>query len=144
MNASAARRLLFSLVATGAILALTGCDRAPESAQELDPADVVLRQRAALVAGDYRAARSYAADELRGKFDDVAFGAMILRGYQRLTEPGRAVVSAVSVEGDQAFVSLRLEPSTGGSHWYRYALQREGDAWRIAGVVPFDPDGVML
>jgi hypothetical protein len=123
---------------------LAGCERAPVPTQGVDPADVVLRQRAALVAGDYRTARSYAAEELREKFEEVEFGAMILRGYRPLAEPGRAAVSAVSVVGDEAFVNLRIEPSTGGKHWYRYALQREGDAWRIVGVVPFDPDGVSL
>lgn len=129
----------------GLMLFLTGAVRAeqPGADWRLSPREIrdavrqtVEEQLAALRQQDFGRAYQQASRGIRRQFPEAVFAAMIKRGYPALVRQVRAELGVVRDNRDtRAWVAVtvtdRLERSTD----YRYYLVREGDAWRIEGVV---------
>lgn len=97
---------------------------------------VVEAQLAALQAGDFAAAYEYAARGIRRQFDVRLFAAMIRRGYAPLLRPGSRELGVVRDDGEgTAQVAVTIADAQKRNTVYRYWLVREGEAWRISGVI---------
>lgn len=97
---------------------------------------VVEAQLAALQAGDFAAAYDYAARGIRRQFDVRLFAAMIRRGYAPLLRPGARELGVVRDDGEgTAQVAVTIADAQKRSTVYRYWLVREGESWRISGVI---------
>lgn len=97
---------------------------------------VVEAQLAALQTGDFATAYEFTARGIRRQFDERLFALMLKRGYAPLLKPGRSEVGLVRDDGEgTAQVSVVVAGLRNRSTVYRYWLVREGDLWRISGVV---------
>lgn len=97
---------------------------------------VVEAQLAALRSGDFATAYDFAARAIQRQFDERIFALMIKRGYAPLLRPGRSELGVVRDDGGGlAEVSVTVIDAQNRSTVYRYWLVKEGDAWRINGVV---------
>ena len=97
---------------------------------------VVEVQLAALQAGDFATAYDFAAGGIRRQFDERLFTVMIKRGYAPLLRPDKADLGVVRDDGGgTAQIGVTVTDRQNRSTIYRYWLVKEGDAWRISGVV---------
>lgn len=97
---------------------------------------VVEAQLAALRTGDFATAYDFAARPIRRQFDERLFELMIKRGYASLLKPGSADVGSVRDDGEGiAQVLVTITDAQKRVTVYRYWLTKEGEAWRIAGVM---------
>lgn len=97
---------------------------------------VVEAQLAALRAGDFATAYSFAARPLRRQFDLRLFALMLRRGYAPLLKPGSADLGLVRDDGNGAAqVTVTVTDGQNRATIYRYWLIKEGENWRVAGVV---------
>ncbi|HEY0863239.1 MAG TPA: DUF4864 domain-containing protein [Lacunisphaera sp.] len=97
---------------------------------------VVEAQLAALQAGDFAAAYDLAARGIRRQFDERLFTLMIKRGYTPLLRPDQVDLGVVRDDGaGTAQIGVTVTNRQNRSTVYRYWLVKEGDAWRINGVV---------
>lgn len=96
---------------------------------------VVEAQLAALRAGNFKAAYALASREIRARFDERLFAAMMRRGYApllRVSQPDLGVVR--DQQGERAQMTVSLPDGYGRTIVYRYWLVKESDGWRIHGV----------
>jgi len=97
---------------------------------------VVEAQLAALQAGDFVTAYDFAARGIRRQFDERLFAAMIKRGYAPLLKPVTTELGLVRDDGEgAAHVNVTAIDRQKRSTVYRYWLVKEGEAWRISGVM---------
>jgi hypothetical protein len=97
---------------------------------------VVEAQLAALRTGDFTTAYDFAARPVRRQFDERLFTLMIKRGYAALLKPASVDIGLVRDDGEgTAQVLVTVTDAQKRATVYRYWLMREGDHWRIAGVV---------
>jgi hypothetical protein len=97
---------------------------------------VVEAQLAALRSGDFGTAYDFAARAIRRQFDERMFELMIKRGYAPLVRPGKTELGVVRDEGERiAQVGVTVTDARNRSTVYRYWLVKEGENWRINGVV---------
>ena len=137
------RRVVFGVAVAAALSSLAPAGRAVEpdmhiSAKKVrdEVRAVVEAQLAALRAGDFATAYDFAARAIRRQFDERVFALMIRRGYAPLLRPGRSELGVVRDDGDGlAQVNVTVIDPQNRSTVYRYWLVKEGDEWRISGVV---------
>lgn len=97
---------------------------------------VVEAQLAALRTGDFGTAYDFAARGIRRQFDVQLFALLLKRGYAPLLKPGPTDLGVVRDDGEgTAQVSVTVTDSQKRATVYRYWLVKEGEAWRINGVV---------
>jgi hypothetical protein len=97
---------------------------------------VVEAQLAALRSGDFATAYDFAARGIRRQFDERLFALLLRRGYAPLLKPGETDFGVVRDDGEgTAQVSVTVTDFQKRPTVYRYWLVKEGDAWRINGVV---------
>ncbi len=97
---------------------------------------VVESQLAALRKGDFEMAYGFAANGIKRQFGVRVFGLMLRRGYAPLLRHSHADLGIVRDDGDGvAQVAVTVTDNLNRSTAYRYWLVREGDVWRISGVV---------
>lgn len=97
---------------------------------------VVEAQLAALQTGDFATAYDFAARGIRRQFDERLFAVMIKRGYAPLLRPDKTDLGVVRDDGEvTARIGVTVTDRQNRSTVYRYWLVKEGDAWRISGVV---------
>jgi hypothetical protein len=97
---------------------------------------VVAAQLAALRTGDFATAYDFAARGIRRQFDERLFALLLKRGYAPLLKAGPTDIGLVRDDGEgTAQVSVTVTDLQKRATVYRYWLVKEGDAWRINGVV---------
>ena len=97
---------------------------------------VVEAQLAALRTGDFATAYDFAARGIRRQFDERLFTVMIKRGYAPLLRSDKTDLGVVRDDGEgTAQIGVTITDRQIRSTVYRYWLVKEGDAWRINGVV---------
>jgi hypothetical protein len=96
---------------------------------------VVDGQLAALQAGRFDVAYTFAARGIREQFSAAVFAEMIRRGYAPLLGHRARRLGLVRDDERRAYVDVTLVDAQNRPIRYRYELTREGADWRIAGVV---------
>ncbi len=126
--------LLLGLLA-GAVAAEPEMRLSPKKVRD-EVRAVVEAQLAALQAGDFAAAYELAARGIRRQFDERLFTVMIKRGYAPLLRPDQTDLGVVRDDGEgTAQIGVTVSDRQNRSTVYRYWLVKEGEAWRINGVV---------
>lgn len=126
--------LLLGLLA-GAVAAEPEMRLSPKKVRD-EVRAVVEAQLGALRAGDFAAAYDFAARGIRRQFDERLFTMMIKRGYAPLLRPDQTDFGVVRDDGEgTAQIAVTVTDRQNRSTGYRYWLVKEGDAWRINGVV---------
>jgi hypothetical protein len=117
----------------------------PPALQESLPAvknalnDVISRQLAAFQAGDFARAYTFAAVEIRSKYDRAAFEQMVKLGFPILTRSGSVEFGPALDDGENGVVYVRVGDAPGGQ-LYLYSLKREKKDWKIIGVSQKEED----
>jgi hypothetical protein len=97
---------------------------------------VVEAQLAALQAGEFASAYDLAARGIQRQFDERLFTLMIKRGYAPLLRPDKTDLGVVRDDGaGLAHIAVTVTDRQNRSTVYRYWLVKEGETWRINGVV---------
>ncbi len=144
-------RRVYSVFALAMVMLTSAVAAAEHDATDFPPSSeavqtevsaVVHAQVEAIKTGDWRAAHEFAAAGLREKFDVSGFEAMIRSTYPALLAPRVATTLRVRDNGVQSVLELRVVAEPGVVVHFRYFLQLEGRAWRIVGVVPYEPAAV--
>ena len=88
---------------------------------------------------DYSRARSYASAEIQRQFTTAAFERMVKGGYPGIAFWQKVSFGAVADNGHEAIIEVSVTSRRGHTRNFRYLLIREGELWRINGVVEFEP-----
>ena len=88
---------------------------------------------------DYLRARSYASAEIQRQFTTAAFERMVKGGYPGIAFWQKVSFGAVADNGHEAIIEVSVTSRRGHTRSFRYLLIREGELWRINGVVEFEP-----
>jgi hypothetical protein len=97
--------------------------------------NAVLGQLSALHSNDFPRAYTYASVFVQAQFSLPAFERVVRQGYPSLITCTNAVFGGTLDNGRQAVVGLVLEGSWPGVKRYEYHLRREGDGWKVTGVL---------
>jgi hypothetical protein len=125
--------LLFSAV--GAVAAAPAMRLSPKKVRD-EVRAVVEAQLAALRTGDFATAYEFASRGIHRQFDERLFTLLLKRGYAPLLKPAQADLGIVRDDGEgTAQVGVTVTDAQKRATVYRYWLVKEGDAWRITGVV---------
>ena len=126
--------LLLGLLA-GAVAAEPEMRLSPKKVRD-EVRAVVEAQLAALQSGDFAAAYDFAASGIRRQFDERLFTVMIKRGYAPLLRPDKTDLGVVRDDGEgTAQIGVTVTDRQNRSTVYRYWLVKEGEVWRISGVM---------
>lgn len=101
---------------------------------------VVRRQLSALQANDWKLAYAQATREFQSLVPLRRFIALITENYPVVARNTRAEFGLPRDNGRVAIVPVRVF-SANGSEPYNWILVKEGDGWRITGVVPQNTKG---
>lgn len=96
---------------------------------------VVEAQFTAIRDGDYARAYSFAAAGLQQQFTVAGFERMVKDGYPIIAYWRAVSFGEVVDNGREAAVLLSVQGRSGRTRTFRYVLIREGNAWRINGVM---------
>lgn len=96
---------------------------------------VVGGQLEAFRKNDFAAAYTFAAAQFRAQFSLPDFEKMVRTGYPAIAGNQDAVYGLTLDDGEKAVVNVRVIGEDKKSVSYQYLLQREGEDWRIGGVV---------
>jgi hypothetical protein len=136
MNALRRVFMLCALAVAGAALAQTAIEPTLPPADWTQIRRVVVAQREALVAGDAAGAHAHASAGIRAMYPTPSsFMAMVRQGYAALLEARHAELLDGAVIGGDVIQPLRLLMPDGAVLVALYTMQRDGDAWRIAGCL---------
>jgi hypothetical protein len=101
--------------------------------------EVVSRQLAAFHAGDFRRAYTFAAIEIRSKYNRATFEQMVRIGFPILTRSVSTEFGPTLDDGKNGVVYVRVS-DTQHEQLYLYSLKREGASWKIIGVSQREED----
>jgi hypothetical protein len=96
---------------------------------------VVQGQLEAFRQSDFVTAYGFAAKGIREQFPIEKFEAMVKENYAAIAQSTEAVFGLILDDGKVALVNVRIVGVNKESVNYRYVLEREGDEWRIGGVI---------
>lgn len=96
---------------------------------------VVQGQLEAFRKGDFIAAYGFAAKGIREQFPIEAFETMVKANYAAIAQSTESVFGLILDDGKVALVNVRVVGANKESVNFRYLLEREGDEWRIGGVI---------
>jgi len=96
---------------------------------------VISGQLAAFRAGDYAAAYVFADRDIKAQFPLERFEQMVKTGYPIIAHSVSAKFGLTFDNGDEAVVNVRVTGPEDQAVTYQYLLRRNGDSWRITGVV---------
>lgn len=96
---------------------------------------VVESQFTAFRDGDYARAYSFAASGIQQQFTVAAFERMVKDGYPVIAYWRAVSFGEVEDNGHEAVALVSVQGRGGRTRFFRYLLIREGDKWRISGVV---------
>jgi hypothetical protein len=111
----------------------------PPALQESAPAvksalnDVITRQLAAFHAGDFKRAYTFAALEIRSKYDPATFEQMVKIGFPILTRSTSTEFGPTLDDGENGVVYVKVGDAQ-GEQLYLYSMKREEKDWKIIGV----------
>ena len=120
-----------------AVLALCPVAVAAQAeADAKDAAGVVMQQLDAFRRDDYETAYGFASTEIHQLFDRPRFEQMVRTGYPEIARSTAAVIDGTR-RGDsgQLYLFLRIRGANGRVVEAVYEMVREGERWRINGVV---------
>jgi hypothetical protein len=95
---------------------------------------VIADQLAAFRVGDYAAAYVFADREIKSQLPVERFEQMVKTGYPIIAHSVSAKFGLTFDNGDEAVVNVRVAGND-DSLTYQYLLRRDGESWRITGVV---------
>lgn len=96
---------------------------------------VVSGQLAAFRSGDYVAAYAFADAEIKKQFPVERFEQMVRTSYPVIAHSVSASFGLTFDDGEEAVVNVRVLGAADEAVAYQYLLRRDGDTWRITGVV---------
>ena len=96
---------------------------------------VISGQLAAFRTGDYATAYGFADRDIRLQFPIERFEQMVKMGYPVIAHSVSAKFGLTFDNGDEAVVNVRVTGEGDQSVSYQYMLRKDGDTWRIIGVV---------
>ncbi|MBI2554855.1 MAG: DUF4864 domain-containing protein, partial [Candidatus Rokubacteria bacterium] len=106
--------------------------------------EVILRQLAAFRVDDYRAAYSFASEEIQSLFDLPAFERMVKGGYPQIARSTDAWVTETNLAPNgRLYVGLRIRGADGLFVQALYEMVWEESRWRINGVVTRPDSGAI-
>jgi len=126
-----------------ALALLIGCSLFARGGDGLKPSEMktkdalhaaITGQLAAFRANDYAAAYVFADQEVKSQLPLDRFERMVKTGYPVIAHSVSAAFGLTFDNGDEAVVNVRVAGAE-ESVTYQYSLRREGEAWRIMGVV---------
>lgn len=136
------RRGLIAFLLAGA-LGLAGSALA-QGSEEAEARAIIMRQLAAFRVDDYRAAYSFASQEIRALFDLPAFERMVKGGYPQIAHSADAWVTRSNLAPDgKLYISLRIRGADGVFVQALYEMVWEDSRWRINGVVTRPDSGTI-
>jgi hypothetical protein len=96
---------------------------------------VISNQLAAFRADDYAAAYVFADREIKTRMPLESFERMVRAGYPIIAHSISAKFGLTFDNGDEAVVNVRVHGQDEEALSYQYLLRRDGESWRISGVV---------
>jgi hypothetical protein len=96
---------------------------------------VITDQLAAFRADNYAAAYVFADREIKQRMPLESFERMVKVGYPIIAHSVSAKFGLTFDNGDEAVVNVRVVGKDDETISYQYLLRRDGEAWRISGVV---------
>ncbi len=96
---------------------------------------VITQQLAAFRAGDFKAAYVFADQGLKDLYPLEMFEKMVKAGYPAIAQNVSGRCGLTFDNGDEAVVNVRVFGKGEESLDFQYMLRRDGEAWRITGVV---------
>lgn len=136
------RSRLFVFLLAGA-LGLAGA-AAAQGRAEAEAREVILGQLAAFRTDDYRAAYSFASEEIQSLFDLPAFERMVKGGYPQIARSTDAWVTETNLaENGRLYMWLRTRGADGVFVRALYEMVWDSSRWRINGVVTRPDSGTI-
>jgi hypothetical protein len=89
--------------------------------------------------GDYARAYAFAASGIQQQFTVAAFERMVKDGFPVIAYWRAVSFGEVEDNGRAAGVAVSVQGRGGRTRRFRYLLLREGNEWRISGVVEINP-----
>jgi len=130
------RRLFFGCCLVIAQLGWAGDGmKATETKVKATIQSVITQQLAAFRAGDFKAAYVFADQGLKDVYPVEAFEKMVRTGYPLIAKNVSGRCGLTFDNGDEAVVNVRVFGTGEEAVDFQYALRREGEAWRITGVI---------
>ncbi len=96
---------------------------------------VISGQLAAFRKGDFATAYGFADRDIKVQFPLERFEQMVKTGYPLIAHSVSEKFGLTFDNGDEAVVNVRVAGAGDESTSYQYMLRRDGEAWRITGVV---------
>src|SRR5436190_15397635 len=96
---------------------------------------VISGQLAAFRAGDYVTAYGFADRDIKNQFPLESFERMVKSGFPVIAHSVSAKFGLTFDNGDEGVVNVRVLGADDQSISYQYMLRRDGESWRITGVV---------
>ena len=127
-----------------ALVLLTICSSLAWGADGMKPSQMKTRetlhavisdQLAAFRADDYAAAYVFADPEIKAKMPVESFERMVRLGYPLIAHSVSAKFGLTFDNGDEAVVNVKVLGKDEETLSYQYMLRRDGETWRISGVV---------
>jgi hypothetical protein len=127
-----------------ALVLLTVCSSLAWGGDGLKPSEmktkellhaVISNQLAAFREDNYAAAYVFADPEIKTRMPLESFERMVRIGYPIIAHSVAAKFGLTFDNGDEAVVNVRVHGKDDEALSYQYTLRRDGEAWRISGVV---------
>lgn len=107
-------------------------------------AEVIDRQMQAFRDGDPAGAFEFASPTIRGLFGTADnFGRMVANGYPPIWQPGAVRYLDLREENGRLQQRVEVLDAEGRAHYFDYEMVETGSGWRINGVRPVAPPGVL-
>ncbi len=133
---NARRFLALALLAFCSCLAWGNDGMKPSEMKTRDSLHAVISgQLAAFRAGDFATAYGFADRDIKLQFPLERFEQMVKTGYPVIAHSVSAKFGLTFDNGDEAVVNVRVMAADDQSVSYQYMLRRNGENWRITGVV---------
>lgn len=112
------------------------------AAVKKDISQVVEGQLAAFRANDFAKAYSFASTEIQSLYSAGDFESMVRKSYPAIARSSSAECNSTFDSGDEALMDVHVRGAQGtASGNFRYRFHKEGDRWRISGVLEIKPTG---
>lgn len=106
---------------------------------------VIEAQLAAFRANDFARGYAFASTDLKGFYSAEDFESMVRKSYPAIARSISADCGSTLDTGDEALIDVHVRGAEGvASGDFRYRLHKEGDDWRITGVVEIKPTGLTV
>lgn len=106
---------------------------------------VVEGQLAAFRANDFAKGYSFASTEIKSLYSAEDFESMVRKSFPAIARSSSSECGSALDTGEEALVDVHVRGAEGiSSGDFRYRLHKEGDQWRITGVIEIKPTGLTV